>query len=290
MTQETHAPESSFPARLDHPLLRRLLTLPVGLVFAFTGLVKLLHPPAFANQVERFATTPDGAGIPLAYLLGIVELALASGLISGAFFPWFRRLGMALLLLFMALLLASMFSTVQVECPCYGPLLQLNPALMMLHDSLLFLMLLLAGAKPLPQDRPKLAFTATALVLLVLTLWGRSSALFDPLVLRLRPGYAMPSLPSIHERSANKGAKRLVVVAATTPDRQHMQDLALAFPTYEPVMLRMPEGDAQAGPEWLMMPLKPSLATHLVRHLPSAFLVEKDQVRSVWYGRLPGGD
>jgi uncharacterized membrane protein YphA (DoxX/SURF4 family) len=271
-------------------LVRRVLTLPVGLVFAFTGLVKLLHPSAFANQVERFATTPAGAGIPLAYLLGIVELALAAGLISGAFFPWVRRLGMALLLLFMALLLASMFSTVQVECPCYGPLLQLNPAMMILHDSLLFLMLLMAGPKNLPQNKPKLALAAVSLPLIVLVLWGRSSALFDPLVLRLRPGYAMPSLPSLHERSTNKDAKRLVVVAATTPDRQQMQNLALAYPTYEPILLRMPEGDAQAGPEWLVMPLKPSLATHLVRHLPSAFLVEEDQVRSVWYGRLPDGD
>lgn len=261
-----------------------------GFIFLFAAFTKLGHPDAFIQALQHYPFVVRGSEAYLTYGLALIEMVVGCGLFLGPFFSFFRKVALALLMVFILSLVSTLFGQIRIECGCFGPLFSPQPELMVVQDAVLFFLLMMIGNKPVRQHPTYVQLITGLVFFAVLVGVGRVSPSLDPLFVKLRPGYEMKSLPSLDHEAGNNGKTRLVVISDRELPRQDMQTLALAFPDYEPVLVTVGDSPIQVGPEWTVIKAKPNLIPFLTRHLPTVFMVEEDKVHAVWYGKLPTYD
>ncbi len=103
---------------LTEARLRRVLHWPLSLLFLYSGGVKLLQLPQFAQAVGDFGIVADGFVRPAALLVCLIELGLAVLL-------WQQRSGAllataALLVVFLSVLAYGLAIGLDIECGCFG--------------------------------------------------------------------------------------------------------------------------------------------------------------------------
>ena len=133
------------------PAIRDLLATSLALIFGASGVMKIRDLEMFEGSIANYQLLPASLERPLAYLVPILELACAAGLMisktrgAAAF-----GLLMLLLLFTGAIAINLIRGRIDIDCGCFGPLLrqQLSGWLLLRN---LFLMIL-AAAILLPQN------------------------------------------------------------------------------------------------------------------------------------------
>lgn len=91
----------------------------VAVVFMYAGLPKIADPVLFSKIIEAYDLLPESFLLPAAVLLPAAELMAAILLLGG------RREGLwlaaAMLLLFIAVLSYAIYSSLDIDCGCFGP-------------------------------------------------------------------------------------------------------------------------------------------------------------------------
>ncbi|MEN6440659.1 MAG: MauE/DoxX family redox-associated membrane protein [Syntrophobacter sp.] len=103
---------------MHSPWPYRLLRLSIGLLFIWTGAVKLMNPNKFAIAIANYEILPDPLIIPAA--LGIPALELLAGI--GLLFDIVLGFGLTfgLLVLFLGVLATAMLRGMDIDCGCFS--------------------------------------------------------------------------------------------------------------------------------------------------------------------------
>ena len=99
-------------------LASRLLHWPLSILFLYSGTIKLLRLPEFAESVGDFGIVLDGLTRPVAFAVCWMEVALACALWKQT--SWAMLATAALLLCFSGVLLYGMAIGLDIECGCFG--------------------------------------------------------------------------------------------------------------------------------------------------------------------------
>ena len=99
-------------------VLSRLLHWPLALLFLYSGSVKILRLPQFAQSVGEFGIVLDGLVKPTAFIVCIVELGLAYVLWQQR--PCAMLATATLLLCFLGVLSYGVAIGLDIECGCFG--------------------------------------------------------------------------------------------------------------------------------------------------------------------------
>ena len=88
-------------------------------IFIYSGSVKLMDPPRFAEIIAGFGLLPDALIYPFAMLLPVIELVAGIGLV-------FTLRGSlpaiaVMLVMFIAVLLYGIHLGLDIDCGCFGP-------------------------------------------------------------------------------------------------------------------------------------------------------------------------
>ena len=99
-------------------ILSRLLHWPLALLFLYSGSVKILRLPQFAQSVGEFGIILDSLVKPTAFIVCVVELGLAYALWQQRF--WSMLATATLLLCFVGVLVYGAALGLDIECGCFG--------------------------------------------------------------------------------------------------------------------------------------------------------------------------
>ncbi len=99
-------------------VLSRLLHWPLGLLFLYSGCVKIFRLPQFAQSVGDFGIVLDGLVKPVAFTVCIVELGLAYVLWQQR--SWAMLATATLLACFLGVLSYGVAIGLDIECGCFG--------------------------------------------------------------------------------------------------------------------------------------------------------------------------
>jgi len=91
----------------------------LALVFIYSGAVKIIDPPRFAQIIDGFGLLPYPLLLPAAIVLPLLELIAGVGLL-------FNKRGSltaiaSMLVLFMAVLAYGIHLGLDIDCGCFGP-------------------------------------------------------------------------------------------------------------------------------------------------------------------------
>lgn len=103
---------------IPRQFLGRLLNWPLGLLFLYSGSVKIFRLPQFAQSVGEFGIVLDGLVKPTAFMVCIVELGLAYVFWQQR--SWAMLATATLLLGFVGVLLYGVAIGLDIECGCFG--------------------------------------------------------------------------------------------------------------------------------------------------------------------------
>jgi hypothetical protein len=96
----------------------RLLHWPLSLLFLYSGTIKLIRLPEFAQSVSDFGIVLDGLTRPVAFVVCCLEIALAGALWQQK--PWAMLATATLLLCFSGVLVYGLAIGLDIECGCFG--------------------------------------------------------------------------------------------------------------------------------------------------------------------------
>ncbi len=91
----------------------------LALVFLFSGVMKLVDPPRFAQIIAGFGLLPPFLLMPTAILLPLVEIIAGIGLLLNK--CWSLAAIAVMLVLFMAVLAYGIYLGLDIDCGCFGP-------------------------------------------------------------------------------------------------------------------------------------------------------------------------
>jgi len=131
-------------------LLFRIL---VGGVFIYSGVVKILDPLAFAQQVRNYRTVGQDLAFLVAVYLPWLEALAGAFLVAGVFKKASAALISLMLLGFIVLVAVTMVRGIDVDCGCFGALSRRAGWPLLLEDAVLLgmaLAVLLARDKTAP--------------------------------------------------------------------------------------------------------------------------------------------
>lgn len=261
----------------------------VGVVFVTSGLLKGWHIQGFVGNLTNLGLPIGEWGVPLAALLFWLELTLGAMLISGFRLKVARRMSQALLLAFLGFLGFLAWGGTPKPCGCFGALITLNPILMATLDAALYAMLVAIEPFPVPRNSGayKTAFLATLALLLTASIVGSRSSWFDPLVLRLRPGFTMTSLPSLTEFSKTVDRNLVVILSEVPPSKAQLDDIQSRFADSQILIIDVNGEMDHEFHGYRIIPAKTQIVSYYVHRTPTSFRIENGTVSRVWYGRLP---
>ena len=128
-------------------LVFRLL---VGGVFVYSGIVKILDPLAFAQQVRNYRTVGQDLAFLAAVYLPWLEVLAGAFLVAGVLKKASAALISLLLGGFIVLVAVTMIRGIDVDCGCFGALSRRADWRLLLEDAVLLgmsLAVLLAGKR-----------------------------------------------------------------------------------------------------------------------------------------------
>ena len=167
-------------------------TLLVGLVFLFSGALKVINAKPFVEHVHKYGVIPPRAVLNAALAFIGMELALGSALLLCLFPQWLIPGTILLLLVLTGLSLWGAASGRIEDCGCYGGLLLFTPRQSALLNLGYILLLGVSLSSPASEyDAVPWKISAVLLVFIVAVVLARRS-LENPLLdlSRLKPGKA----------------------------------------------------------------------------------------------------
>lgn len=100
--------------------LWRSLAVLVGLLFIYTGAIKISDPIGFAGDIENYHLVPWAIGAPLAFYLPWLELFCGIALIVRRLRAGAIVVLSALMLIFIAAGIAAKARGIDISCGCFG--------------------------------------------------------------------------------------------------------------------------------------------------------------------------
>ncbi len=97
-----------------------VIRLVLGGVFVWSGILKILDPLQFAQDVSNYQTFPQDLAFAVALVLPWIELLCGVFLILGVFRLGSTALVSLLLLAFLTLIASTLIRGIDVECGCFG--------------------------------------------------------------------------------------------------------------------------------------------------------------------------
>ena len=259
----------------------------LGSIFLISGLVKAIHPQLLASHFTyRLLWFPDFLALPATYLLASIELLVGAALTTRFQAHRARPAAAILLGVFVIYLLASMVLGVRTPCQCYGQLIQLPPILSLGLDILFLGGLALLERRGTSTNR-FMPFALLAGLVLIIIGVGRFSPTFDILLVQTRPGFILPTLPSLHPEALNRDFDRLVLMVKHNPSEETLSKLRSRFPNHQLVLLTDSSEEVPATPNAICIEFKPDLEAVFVKTWPTCFTISSQKIEAVWYGRFP---
>jgi len=267
----------------------------LAVVWLSAAVLKSLDPAAFAEQITQHRITPASWSQPLAYAFIIIELLLASSLITG----YRRRIALVvsiLLLVFFIVITAVAWSRGDLaDCGCFGRLAPRGPDMTILQD-IAFIALAIVGllarrATPRPR-RAAAAFAVLTPLLMLLPVAGPWLP-FDSLVTDLRPGADLSGLAV--ENVVQPLDQGTVVLAFVSNDCDACLDAlpglnAITQLDDGPPVVGIFAGDRAMAMDWMFTHVPEfeigdapaSVLSQYYRRLPRIVLVQDGVVRRIW--------
>lgn len=136
--------------RYIHYIFRLIL----GGLFIWAGVIKVLNPLGFAQDIANYQIFPQNLSFFLALCLPWIEIICGVFVITGLFLRSSALLLSGLLVGFLILVLVTMMRGIDVECGCFGPLSRQVDYKLLLTDSalLVFSLRIFFYRRPLPQS------------------------------------------------------------------------------------------------------------------------------------------
>jgi len=273
----------------------------VGVIFLFAGVVKALHPEGFARQIDAYGWLPSAFTYGAAFLLIAVEFFLAAALLLDAR-PLAASLGTAgLLLLFIVASGTAWSRGMDIDCGCFGSVVERGPGEVIIEDAIMLGLLLptfLLGRSG-PGRRWRTAAAVAVAVLGVGLAVAAPRLPVDGLVTDLVPGADLEKL-GMDALVPHPGA---VLVALMEVEEEpgelsremvaRVNEIVLAVPELEVI------GFAAAGPDeravfgwttgagFLVDEVAPTMVDAMARTLPRFALLVDGRVVAVWNENPP---
>jgi uncharacterized membrane protein YphA (DoxX/SURF4 family)/peroxiredoxin len=99
-----------------------LLRIGFGLVFIFSGGLKLAHLAAFSEALRSFGMIPESLIFLIGVLIPVTEIILGAALLVGFRTEIVSQIAVAILVLFTAAIAAKLSEGAEISCACFGPL------------------------------------------------------------------------------------------------------------------------------------------------------------------------
>jgi putative oxidoreductase len=101
-------------------LFWRGLEFVIGAIFIFAGIVKVLDPLQFANDIDNFHMLPWALSVRLAFYLPWLEIMCGLALILRRFYTGSLAILAALALVFIGALVSARVRGLDIKCGCFG--------------------------------------------------------------------------------------------------------------------------------------------------------------------------
>jgi putative oxidoreductase len=98
----------------------RIVDLIVGGIFVYAGVVKVLNPVQFANDIDNYKTLPWFVSVRLAVYLPWLEIFCGLALISRFLYRGGLLILTALILVFIGATIAAKMRGLDITCGCFG--------------------------------------------------------------------------------------------------------------------------------------------------------------------------
>jgi uncharacterized membrane protein YphA (DoxX/SURF4 family) len=127
-----------------------------GLVFVFSGGIKLTHLTDFSDALSNFGMIPEQLISPMAILIPVTEILIGAAILFGLQTAQMPQLAVALLVLFTAVIAVKLSEGAEISCACFGPLSndKISEATVLRNLALLFwgtVLTAYSSAQPLHQ-------------------------------------------------------------------------------------------------------------------------------------------
>jgi len=271
--------------------------LAVGAVFLVAAGAKSLDPAGFARQIAGHGWLPEAWTYAAALGLIAIELLLGAALVLGVASRAAAALTAGLLLLFSVVMGVAWYSGSDVDCGCFGSLVERGPGEVVLED-LGLLLLLLPTAWSARKEASPLRLGAVAGIALA----GVGLALaaphlpLDGLVTRLVPGATLDSI-GMDALLPRQGAFVVALVdlkgEATPGVVAGLNEIATAIPDAEVVAFAAAGADERAtfgwsnGAGFRVEEIGKTALGRLARRLPRFALVVDGRVTAIWNDAPP---
>ena len=98
----------------------RILDLLIGGLFIYAGVIKVLDPVGFANDIDNYKTLPWMIGVGFAFYLPWLEIFCGLALIFRIFYRGGLSILGALLLVFIVATVVAKARGLDITCGCFG--------------------------------------------------------------------------------------------------------------------------------------------------------------------------
>ena len=101
-------------------VLSRIVDLVLGGVFIYAGVLKVLDPVGFANDIDNYKLLSWPVAVGLGFYLPWLEICCALGVILRRAYPAALSIIAGLLLVFLAATIAAKLRGLDISCGCFG--------------------------------------------------------------------------------------------------------------------------------------------------------------------------
>ena len=138
---------------INNRILHYLFRLILGGVFIWAGIIKIINPLVFAQDISNYQVFPQSISFFLALFLPWIEIICGVFVLTGLFLRSSSAFLTCLLAGFLILIFVTLIRGIDVECGCFGSLgRQVDYKLLLTDSALLFFALnIFFYRKPLPK-------------------------------------------------------------------------------------------------------------------------------------------
>jgi putative oxidoreductase len=101
-------------------LLFRIIAFVIGALFVYAGVVKILDPIGFANDIDNYKILPWPIGVRLAFYLPWLEIACGLALITRRLYWGGLLILTALMSFFVVASIVAKARGIDISCGCFG--------------------------------------------------------------------------------------------------------------------------------------------------------------------------
>ncbi len=117
-----------------------LFRLIVGGVFIYAGILKIIDPLGFSQNILNYKVLPPALSLPVAIVLPWLEVLTGFGLVAGLFKRTSAQIISLMLIGFIVLVAITMIRGLDVDCGCFGTFSRKADLRLILEDAILLFM------------------------------------------------------------------------------------------------------------------------------------------------------